>query len=44
MGGVDWAGLPLVCEHLGIDDPATLIELLLCIRLHKPPKNSSETD
>lgn len=32
MGGLDWSGLPLVAELLGIDDPAALIERLLTIK------------
>ena len=45
MGGMDWAGLPYVCEHLGIEDPSALVERLLCIRQHKKPDaNNQETD
>jgi hypothetical protein len=36
MGGIDWAGLPIVAELLGFDDPEALIELLLTIKTHKP--------
>lgn len=39
MGGVDGALLPIVCEHLGITDPGLLLDRLLVIRAHKPPKD-----
>lgn len=32
MGGIDWAGLPLVAELLGVDDLETLIMQLIVIR------------
>ena len=35
-GGLDWAGLPVVCEHLGIDDPTSLIDRLQVIKTHRP--------
>jgi hypothetical protein len=35
-GGIDWAGLPLVVELLGIDDIADLMHGLVTIKLHKP--------
>lgn len=38
MGGIDWAGLPLVVEHLGIDDVEGLLHRLLTIKLHKRPE------
>lgn len=34
MGGLDWAALPLVCEHLGVRDPDRLISQLVTIRNH----------
>lgn len=36
MGGWDWAGLPIVCAMLGIDDPEALIDQLLTIKTHRP--------
>jgi hypothetical protein len=36
MGGWDWAGLPLVCELLGVQDPEALIARLQVIKQHKP--------
>lgn len=42
MGGIDWAGLPIVAELLGIADPEYLIEQLLVIRTHKPPNDKTE--
>ena len=32
MGGIDWAGLPIVIDLLGINDTELFIELLLTIR------------
>lgn len=32
MGGIDWAGLPVVCDVLGIEDVETLITQLVAIR------------
>ena len=42
MGGIDWAGLDVVVEMLGIEDVEALIEALLCIRLR--PRRSDDTD
>lgn len=42
MGGIDWAGLDVVVELLGIDDVEALIEALLCIRLR--PRRSASPD
>lgn len=35
-GGIDWSGLPYVCEFLGVQDVEELIERLLVIKTHKP--------
>lgn len=36
MGGaIDWAGLPIVCDLLGIADPERLIYHLAAIRQHQ---------
>jgi hypothetical protein len=32
MGGIDWAGLPVVAEMLGVEDVETLILHLIEIR------------
>jgi hypothetical protein len=32
MGGFDWAGFPLVCEMLGVQDPRMLASSLATIR------------
>lgn len=39
MGGFDWAGLPLVIELLGVVDVEALIDRLLIIKTHRPPKD-----
>ncbi len=38
MGGLDWTGLPVVAELLGITDLEALIDDLLVIKSHRPPK------
>lgn len=35
MGGIDWAGLPLVAALLGIDDAEDLIHRLGVIKNHR---------
>ena len=41
MGGVDWAGLPFVVEHLGVQDVPALIEALHTIKTYSPPKEEN---
>ncbi len=36
MGGLDWAGLPLVAEFLGVTDLEMLMHRLTVIKLHRP--------
>lgn len=31
---IDWSAIELICDYLGIDDPAKLIDDLLTIRKH----------
>lgn len=38
MGGLDWAGLPYVVAHLGVQDVPALIEALHTIKTYSPPK------
>jgi hypothetical protein len=38
MGGLDWAGLGLMVEMFGIEDVEGLIQRLLIIKSHVPPK------
>lgn len=35
MGGLDWAGLPLVCGWLGIEDHEGLMQRLTLIKAHR---------
>jgi hypothetical protein len=35
-GGLDWAGLPLIVELLGVSDVEALLTRLLVIKSHKP--------
>lgn len=35
MGAIDWAGLPVVVEMLGIDDVEMLLERIQTIRSHR---------
>ncbi len=37
MGGVDWAGLDLVVELLGVSDVEGLVRRLAVIKAHRPP-------
>ncbi len=39
MGGMDWAGLPVMCEWLGIQDVDGLMLRLTTIKTHRPPKS-----
>lgn len=32
MGGLDWSGLEVVCDVLGVDDPETFITQLTTLR------------
>jgi hypothetical protein len=41
MGGVDWAGLPFVVEHLGVVDVGALIEAMKTIKSYQPPKEET---
>lgn len=36
MGGLDWAGLPLVASWLGVTDLDGLLARLEVIKLHRP--------
>lgn len=40
MGGLDWAGLPLACAYHGVSDVEGLMQRLLVIKLHSPPKDA----
>lgn len=40
MGGIDWAGLPLICGLLGIEDVEGLVMRLGIIKTHKKPENT----
>lgn len=35
MGGIDWAGLPLVCGWLGVQDAEGLMQRLALIKAHR---------
>lgn len=38
MGGINWAGLDIVCAKLGIEDVDDLMDRLMIIKTHTPPK------
>lgn len=38
QGSIDWAGIPFVCELLGVLDVERLLRNLLTIKQHTPPK------
>lgn len=44
MGGLDWAGLPLVCTWLGVTDIDGLLHRIAVIKAHKPPDDSPGAD
>lgn len=37
MGGIDWAGFPLVCEWLGVVDVDSLMHRIGIIKAHRTP-------
>lgn len=43
MGGMDWAGLPLVCELLGVTDAEALIGRMQVIRNYNVKENQDGT-
>ena len=44
MGGFDWAGLPLLCGWLGVQDIEGLMDRLQVIKLHRKRKDSDDGD
>lgn len=42
MGGIDWAGLPLAAEFLGIQQLEPVLEALEVVLTHRPPKAADE--
>lgn len=36
-GGINWAGLPYVTAHLGVQDVGGLVERLVTIKTHRAP-------
>lgn len=42
MGGIDWAGLPVVAELLGVEDVELLVEQLTAIRDHQREQDEAE--
>lgn len=41
-GGIDWAGLPVVSELLGVQDHEALLWRLQVIKRHKPQRNAPD--
>ena len=39
MGGIDWAGLPVVCALLGVRDVEGLLYRIEVIQAHQPPED-----
>lgn len=39
-GGIDWAGLPVICAYLGITDVEPLIHAIGVIKSHRPASDS----
>lgn len=42
MGGVDWSGLPLLCGWLGVQDPESLMQRLVMIRMYRKPSERGD--
>lgn len=40
MGGLDWAGLPLLCAYHGVRDVEGLLHRLLVIKAHRKPDDA----
>lgn len=40
MGGLDWAGLPLLCAYHRVSDVEGLVHRLLVIKTHRRPDES----
>jgi hypothetical protein len=38
MGGIDWAGLPLVAAHIGVTDAEALLDALEVLITHEPDR------
>ncbi len=43
MGGIDWAGLDVVIELLGVRDVDGLLQRLAVIKGHRPPQERQDT-
>lgn len=44
MGGIEWAGLPYVVEHLGIPDISLFLHQIKVIRAHSPDAKDAPSD
>lgn len=42
MGGVDWAGLGLAVEVLGVQDVEELVDALVTIKTHSAPEGARD--
>ena len=38
MGGLDWAGLPVVAAYWGVTDMEGLMHRLYVMKIHQPPE------
>lgn len=38
MGGIDWAGVPLVFALLGVEDPEDVIHRMAVIKNYRPER------
>lgn len=44
MGGIDWAGLPLVCAYLGVKRIEPFLDALEVLITYQPPQRDGERD
>ncbi len=42
MGGIDWAGLPLVCAYLGVTQIEPFIDALQVLVTYQPPDDGGK--
>ena len=42
MGGIDWAGLPLACAYLGVQNVEPFIDALQVLLTYEPPDDGAK--
>lgn len=44
MGGIDWAGIPLVCAYLGVTQIEPFVDALQVLLTYEPPSDKDGKD